>query len=199
MEMTRSALDTLKKNPDGFFLFVEGSEIDWAAHDNNVVGVISEMQDFSAAVSAALEFAARSRDTLLIITADHETGGMSLGRDDIYRWDPRPIRGMRATPAALTADFLAANESLSDFLAPRLPFALTEQERSILDETRPDEGQVFAAICALFNQRTLTGWSSPGHTSVDVPLYATGPGSDRLHGTLQNEELGKRLQEIFLP
>ena len=198
-DMTRAALDILKEDPDGFFLLVEGSQIDWAAHDNDVVGVISEMEDFNAAVAAALEFAARSGDTLLVITADHETSGMSLGRDDIYRWDPRPIRGMQATPAALTADFVAADESLSDFLASRLPFALTEQERGVLDDTPRDQEPVFAAICAMFDLRTLTAWGSPGHTTVDVPLYATGPGSDQLRGTLQNEELGKRLHEIFLP
>jgi alkaline phosphatase len=198
-DMMRAALDILKEDPDGFFLLVEGSQIDWAGHDNDVVGVIGEMEEFNAAVAVALEFVARSGDTLMVITADHETSGMSLGRDDIDRWDPRPLRGMQATPWALTAGFLAAGESLSDFLAPKLPFALSEQERSMLDATPRDEGQVFASICALFDLRTLTGWSSPGHTTVDVPLYATGPGSDRVRGTLQNEELGQLLQDIFLP
>jgi alkaline phosphatase len=198
-DMTRAALDILREDPDGFFLLVEGSQIDWAAHDNDVVGVISEMEDFNAAVATALEFVARSGDTLLVITADHETSGMSLGRDDIYRWDPRPLRGMQATPAALTAGFLAADESLSDFLTSRLPFAPTEHERSMLDATPRGQEQVFASICALFDRRTLTAWGSPGHTTVDVPLYAIGPGSDRFRGTLQNEELGKRLHEIFLP
>ena len=198
-DMTRVALEILKQDPDGFFLFVEGSQIDWAAHDNDVVGVVSEMEDFNAAVALALEFATRSDDTLVIVTADHETSGMSLGRDDIYRWDPRPVRGMLATPAVLTADFLATDELLSDFLAPHLPFALTGQERSLLDETPRNEARVFAAICTLFSQRTMTAWGSPGHTTADVPLYATGPGSDRLRGTLQNEELGKRLREVFVP
>jgi len=57
---------------------VEGSQIDWGGHDNNPQYVIEETYDFDLAVGVALQFAARDKNTLIIVTADHETGGMAL-------------------------------------------------------------------------------------------------------------------------
>lgn len=198
-DMTRTALGALSRDEDGFFLFVEGSQVDWAGHENNVVGIVSEMEDFTGAIVAALEFAAAAGDTLVIVTSDHETGGMSIGSDNLYQWNPRPLRGLTMTPAAMTAGFLAGDAALSDYLAPQLPFELTPIEQGLMDAVPRDETQVFAAICTLFDKRTVTGWTTHGHTAVDVPLYVTGPGSERFGGTLENEELGRLLQAIFLP
>ena len=78
--MTSKALDVLSKNDDGFFLMVEGSQIDWGGHGNNSEYVINEVRDFDAAVKAALEFAQQDGETLVVLTADHETGGMTLQR-----------------------------------------------------------------------------------------------------------------------
>ncbi len=198
-EMTQVALNSLDQNPQGFFLMVEGSEIDWAGHDNSIVGVISEMEDFITAVQVVLDFARQNRDTLVIITADHETGGMSLGRDNIYRWDSRPLSGVDATPAAMTTRYLAGEEPLSVFIAENVRFELSEAEVTILDATPRDETAVLSVIIDLFNKRTLTGWSSTGHTGVDVPLYVFGPGSERFHGVMQNETIGQVLWEVFIP
>jgi alkaline phosphatase len=198
-EMTAVALRALDRNPQGFFLMVEGSQVDWASHDNSVVGVISEMEDFIAAIRVVLDFAQQRGDTLVVITADHETGGMSLGRDDIYRWNPRPLHGVKLTPAAMTATFLAGEESLSKVVAGSVPFELSETEMEALDAATRDEITVMAAITTLFNKRTYTGWSSPGHTGVDVPLYVYGPGSERFHGVMQNEVVGQVLWSVFLP
>ena len=198
-EMTQVALKSLDQNPQGFFLMVEGSEIDWAGHDNSIVGVISEMEDFIEAVQVVLDFARQNRDTLVIITADHETGGMSLGRDNIYRWDPQPLSGVNATPAAMTTRYLAGEEPLSAFIAESVLFELSEAEVTILDATPRDETAVLSVIIDLFNKRTLTGWSSTGHTGMDVPLYVFGPGSERFHGVMQNETIGQVLWEVFIP
>lgn len=208
-DMTRAALKALARNPDGFFLMVEGSQIDWAAHANDVAGVISEMADFTAAAQVALEFATEQGDTLVVITADHETGGMSLGRDDIYRWNPRPLRGLRRTPAAMTEEFLTGSEPLSRVVSRSISFTLTTQEQASLDAFERevpadpaygvDEVQAYRGINQLLSQRTLTGWSTTGHTGVDVPLYAVGPGSENFHGVMQNEEVGQLLQAVFLP
>lgn len=198
-EMAQVSLQSLNQNPKGFFLMVEGSEIDWAAHDGSVVGVISEMEDFIAAVRVVLDFAQQNPDTLVIITADHETGGMSLGRNGIYRWNPRPLHGVKATPEGMTQRFLAGDESLSEVVAADIPFELSEIETTILDATAREEVAALTAITTMFNERTLTGWSSSGHTAVDVPLYAFGPGSEHFRGVMQNETVGQVLWEVFLP
>jgi len=207
-DMTTAAIKVLEKNAEGFFLMVEGSQIDWAAHSNDIVGVISEMQDFSAAIEAALEYAERQGNTLVVVTADHETGGLSMGRDDEYIWNPRPIRGLKLTPARITEEFLAGDESLSVVAARHLPFELTKGERKELDkakqETPPypeygvDGTHAYTLLSLLLDKRTRTGWTSVGHTGVDVPLYSAGPGSERFRGVLQNETVGQLLQELLL-
>lgn len=75
---TRTALNVLQHNKKGFFLMVEGSFIDSGGHGNNTVQVVEEMLDFDQAVGKALEFAAENGETLVIVTADHETGGMAV-------------------------------------------------------------------------------------------------------------------------
>ena len=77
-EATSAALDILSNNEKGFFLMVEGSQIDWACHENNTEYIVEEMLDFDRAIGKVLDFAAREGNTLVIITADHETGGMGI-------------------------------------------------------------------------------------------------------------------------
>jgi alkaline phosphatase len=75
---TRTAINILSKNKKGFFLMVEGSMIDWGGHSNNAEYLSTEMVDFDHAIAQALEFAKQDGHTLIIVTADHETGGLSL-------------------------------------------------------------------------------------------------------------------------
>ncbi len=84
---TKKAIDVLHTNgaKKGFFLMVEGSQIDWGAHQNDAGFLISEMLDFDQAIGKALEFAVKDRHTLVIVTADHETGGLSLVGGDISK------------------------------------------------------------------------------------------------------------------
>lgn len=79
-DMTQKAIDILSQDEDGFFLMVEGSQIDWGGHANNAEYVLREVKDFDQAVKAALDFAVEDGETLVVITADHETGGMTLQR-----------------------------------------------------------------------------------------------------------------------
>tara|TARA_R100000908_G_scaffold61985_2_gene40767 strand:+ start:30407 stop:31570 length:1164 start_codon:yes stop_codon:yes gene_type:complete len=78
--MIEKALSILSKNEDGFFLMLEGSQIDWAGHGNQVQYLLNEIKDFDAAVKASLDFAQEDGETLVVLTADHETGGMTLQR-----------------------------------------------------------------------------------------------------------------------
>lgn len=75
---TNKAIELLDQNENGFFLMVEGSQIDWGGHDNNINYVTSEMIDFDNVVGQALDFAEKDGNTLVIVTADHETGGLSI-------------------------------------------------------------------------------------------------------------------------
>ncbi|NRB48232.1 MAG: alkaline phosphatase [Saprospiraceae bacterium] len=81
---TDLALKYLAKDEDGFFLMVEGSQIDWGGHANDAQYVIQETLDFDKTLEVALDFAAKDKNTLVIVTADHETGGLSLSASTIY-------------------------------------------------------------------------------------------------------------------
>jgi len=76
LEMTEKAIQLLERNKDGFFLVVEGSQIDWGGHDNDINYVVEEQLHFDEAIKAGLEFAAKDKHTLIVVTADHETGGL---------------------------------------------------------------------------------------------------------------------------
>ncbi len=77
-EMTKTALDILAKDPDGFFLMIEGGQIDWAGHINDTGWLLHEMLKFDEAVQAVYEWVAERDDTLVVVTADHETGGFGF-------------------------------------------------------------------------------------------------------------------------
>ena len=90
-EMTDFTLKYLNKNQcNGFFLMTEGSQIDWAAHDNNANEMITEFRDFDLTIKDLINFVTQNKETLLIITADHETGGLQILKQDddsvIVQW-----------------------------------------------------------------------------------------------------------------
>jgi len=80
---TEAAIKILSKNEKGFFLMVEGSQIDWGGHGNSTPYVVMETLDFDRAIGAALKFASNNKETLVVVTADHETGGMSINDGNI--------------------------------------------------------------------------------------------------------------------
>ena len=80
---TQTALNILDQNKKGFFIMIEGSQIDWGGHANNTIYIVNETLDFDRAIGKALEFAAKDGETLIIVTADHETGGMAVVGGDM--------------------------------------------------------------------------------------------------------------------
>jgi len=77
-ELTEKAIEILSQDDDGFFLMVEGSQIDWMGHRNDGTNLVAEVVDFDNAIGTGLDFAEENGETLVIITADHETGGFAL-------------------------------------------------------------------------------------------------------------------------
>jgi alkaline phosphatase len=77
-EMTGKAIETLSKNDNGFILMVEGSMIDWGGHEQNIDYIVSEMTDLDDAIGVALKYSLEQGNTLVVVTADHETGGLTL-------------------------------------------------------------------------------------------------------------------------
>lgn len=82
-ESTMAAIDVLDNNKKGFFLMVEGSQIDWASHDNNAQQLVKEVLDFDETIAKVFDYAEKHGNTLVIITADHETGGLTFPSGDM--------------------------------------------------------------------------------------------------------------------
>ena len=90
-EMTKKAIEILSQNEEGFFLMVEGSKVDWAAHANDPIGLISDILAFDAAVKVALDYAKENQNTMILIMTDHGNGGITIGNYDTdasYSKDP---------------------------------------------------------------------------------------------------------------
>ncbi|MEQ9442100.1 MAG: alkaline phosphatase [Cyclobacteriaceae bacterium] len=83
-QATQMALDYLSQDEAGFFLMVEGSQIDWGGHSNDTEYIIEEVKDFDKTLGVALDFAEKDGNTLVVVTADHETGGFSLASGEDY-------------------------------------------------------------------------------------------------------------------
>ncbi len=194
-DMTEVALNTLSRDKNGFFLMVEGSQIDWGGHENDVLYALSEMEDFEAAVATALEFVEKNPDTLLVITADHETGGLSIGADDIYDWDVDLLRKIHATSQSLAAIIKSSDEPLKK-LEELTSIEANDEEQAALLAAMDKPRALKLAISGIVSRATHTGWTTGKHTAVDVPLMATGAGSEHFKGLMDNTEIGKAMIEL---
>lgn len=197
-EMTRSAIDRLEKDKDGFFLMVEGSQVDWAGHDNDIVGAMSEMADFEKAFEAAIEFAKKDKNTLVVATADHSTGGFSIGAEGIYNWFGEPIKAAKRTPDFM-AEQIVNGAGIEETLNAYIDLELTAKE---IDSVKAAaKGGNFTAIDnaieTIFDKRSHTGWTTGGHTGEDVPVYAYGPSSDQFAGQLDNTDHAKIIFDLL--
>lgn len=197
-EMTNSAIERLSENRRGFFLMVEGSQIDWAGHDNDIVGSMSEMKDFEEAFQAAIDFAKKDKHTLVVATADHSTGGLTIGRDGEYKWDPTPIKQAKRTPEFMAAQ-IAAGAGVEETLDKYIEFDLTDDEIQSVKEAEAtgDEGEIYSAISNIFDVRSYTGWTTDGHTGDDVPVYAYGPGKEMFTGLIENTDVANNIFKVL--
>lgn len=104
-ESLQAALNILDNNPKGFFIMLEGSQIDWEGHANNVAGVVNEMTDFDNTIKVAFDYADKNPGTLVVITADHETGGMVLNDGDINAGKVEAVWGTTGHSAVMVPVF----------------------------------------------------------------------------------------------
>ncbi|MDE7159592.1 MAG: alkaline phosphatase [Muribaculaceae bacterium] len=217
-EITEACLQTVQTadKGEGFFMMVEGGNIDWAAHANDAGTVIKEILNFQQAIGVAYDFyLAHPEETLIIITADHDTGGMALGRADNHRnVHLEYIDAQRQSKdrfADLCRERKAGGKELSwpemqQYLRDMLGFwsviPLTDEETRALEETFDatfitreaadsktlynDFNAFTAKVYDIQNHHIGTGWPSDNHTGNFVPVYAIGKGAELFTGNLDN-------------
>jgi len=104
LDMTKKAIEILERNPNGFFLMVEGGRIDHACHTNDVASTVAETKEFDDVVGYVLEYAREKDDTLVIVTADHETGGLAVGIDYGSPVNVEKMKGIKKSISFMVAD-----------------------------------------------------------------------------------------------
>lgn len=197
-DMTTSAIERLNQNKKGFFLMVEGSQIDWAGHDNDIVGAMSEMEDFEKAFQAAIDFAKKDQHTLVVATADHSTGGYSIGARGEYNWFSAPIKATKRTPDFIATQ-IANGADVKDALNKYINLRLTDKEiQSVKNAAVTNKVvDIDHAIEQIIDTRSFTGWTTGGHTGEDVNVYAFGPASERFAGLIDNTDNAKIIFDIL--
>lgn len=191
--MTQKALDLLSQNEQGFVLLVEGSLIDWAGHSNDIANTMGEMDEFANTLEVVEQFVRQHPDTLMVVTADHNTGGLSIGAGGDYRWNPDILRNMSASTDTLALAALGGDQWQVD-LARGLGFELNADEVTQLSTARMQGLETMTeAIRKVIDKRTGTGWTTSGHTGTDVQVFAAGPAAELFNGHQDNTDIANKI------
>lgn len=195
--MTQNAIDLLQTDADGFFLMVEGSRIDHAAHANDAAAHLREILAYEAAFQVALDFAQRDGETLIVAVADHETGGLALGGfgENGYGWSPEVLAAIRASQAELAARIRHEGNAPRVFAAYAGITDLTSAEQDALHQAPHADLQ--AVVADIINTRLQIGWTTSGHSAVDVNVYAYGPGWQLFVGNHENTYISRALAALM--
>lgn len=201
-KMTSSALRLLHNEDKPFALMIEGSQIDWCGHANDIACAVHEMDSLNRALEVVREYREQNPNTLLVMTADHSTGGLTLGRDGEYEWFSDRVMKIQHSLAYMEERLLAMDaDEWPQFVENIVQSELTDDYLAWLEQAAALEGEeredaLHAALVYITGDVTGTGWTGSGHTAVDVPVFADGPHSDHFKGYLNNTEIGERLIEI---
>lgn len=199
-QLTSKALQLLATAEKGFVLMVEGSQIDWCGHSNDIACAMAEMDDFGHAIQVAKDFVDANPDTLLIITADHETGGLSLGANGVYEWRTDKIKKIRHSALVIAEKMLAAtnDENALQIWQTLTSMALSEEESKLLLMAKTDSNKALTSqIKTIINNRTNTGWTTGGHSAADVPVLAYGKWQKDFIGFQDNTDIAKKIMQYI--
>ncbi len=186
-EMTGKALELLSQDRNGFFLMVEGSQVDWANHANDPAYAVTDFLAFDEAVKAAVEFAEKDGHTLVLAFPDHNTGGMTTGSDSDSNYTSTtiedvvdPLKGMKLSSSGLAEKIGTdiSSENIKAQLKTWWEIDATDNDvTEILELYNNGEGlSLDYAISKVISQNhTVIGWTTHGHSGEDVPLWAYGP------------------------
>lgn len=207
-EMTDKAIEVLNKDEDGFFLMVEGSKVDWAAHANNTVGIVSDILAFDEAVEAAVNFAKEDGNTVVVVTTDHGNSGITIGsnyyNDNIGSYDKATYSNTtdllkNATITEERFDEISSGKSDAEIKALALEYYgidLTAEELAIVKGEQGEGRQV--GIREVIARRVGIGYTTGGHTGEQIYLGVYAPSDvELLEGVVDNTEVNKYMQRVL--
>lgn len=223
-QITRAGINFLmSKQKDGFFFQIEGGMIDYACHRNDIGNVINEVLDLDKAVRVAYEFYEQHPDeTIIVISADHETGGLVMGcgpyelHTDLLKYQTRSIdetkwllnQLYKKAPKKFTRAEVDKQLQAILGLGAGIPVSDKQRERidrrwKAIEQAINDGGKVSDRINDLcetckhiISEAALISWASGGHSNGYVPIYAIGPGTEVFQGRINNTEIAPAMARI---
>lgn len=226
--LTRAGLDQLKRtSPDRFFMMVEGGNIDHAGHGNDGGTILREVINFNQALQEAYDFyLAHPDETLIVVTADHETGGMSVGcRETGYSVRLENAAGQKISKeefsnlcrAMLRSRRIYTWDDMQEILRDELGFGVnlkltpeeTERLHTMFDEVFEkrasglDQKTLYATfdgftneVFNILNANSGMGWTTGGHSGMPVPVYAVGVDSQLFSPLNDNTDIPAKILSI---
>ncbi len=200
-DATALAIERMKDNPAGFFMMIEGGAIDWVCHANQGWACVEETLAMDRAVEVAYNFYLQNpENTLIVITADHETGGLSVDGEKLDLPMLKHIERQRRLFDAAIPDEIdmltmdAVMNAIREYLGIT---EITEDQLTSLEDAVKKENRYDLVRLAVNVAQTAAGitWSTGGHTGVDVPVYAIGAGAERFRGTYDITHIPVKLFE----
>ena len=182
----------------GYFLLLEASQIDWAGHGNDIASAMAEMHDLAKTMEYLVEYSQSHPDTLVVLTADHSTGGLTIGASGEYRWEPSYIKAFKKSIATIAAG-INDQANKSEFVSNMFGFALNQDEINSLGVINPDmkPRAIEAVLKSIVDKRTNTGWTTSGHTAIDVDVFAFGPQAQMFAGNQNNTDIAKKIFKLL--
>ena len=206
------------ENKNGYFMLIEASQVDWGGHSNDIAAAMAEMDDLAKTLEYLESYVAKNPDTLVVLTADHSTGGFTIGAHGEYAWRPEILRTMIMSPETIAEKLSAKafdkayadslfNFTLTDVELAQLQLDKAEAEAEVkayqaakaagkadkLDEPEEVLWVMEESVKYIIDKRTNTGWTSSGHTGIDVPVFAFGKQSELFRGLQDNTDIAKKI------
>ncbi|TMP56441.1 alkaline phosphatase [Pseudoalteromonas sp. S1612] len=193
-QLTSKAFDLLDgQNDKGFFVMIEGSQIDWCGHANDIACAMAEMDDFAKSIETAKAYVDNNPDTILVITADHSTGGLTIGAHGQYKWETDVIKGVKATAGTLTKLLMESDNLKAVWQENTSIEFIAENEIKLNQAKAMGLKTLNLAVKSIINDLSFTGWTTGGHTASDVQVFAYGKNSDDFVGSQNNTDIAKKL------
>lgn len=227
-QITTAAIDFLAKdNKKGFFVMIECGLIDWACHSNDAATAFREIEDFQHSIQKAIDFYQKYPDeTLIVVTADHETGGIVLGTGK-YELNLKALANQKVSKNSLTKKITALRKEKKEVAWEDIKQLLSENlglwsavpvkekfEKELIEKYHQafhqgdtekvkslyaeDEPLANKAV-EILGKIAMVHWSSGGHSAGVVPVYVLGKGSDLFQGKLDNTDIPQKILQAMAP